>query len=273
MPITLSIIIVNYNTLELTSKCIQSVLENLNVLTFEIILVDNNSDEVDADLFLEKFPVIKLIKSKANLGFAKGNNLGIANAAGNYILLLNSDAQLQGDSVSHLINFLEANPKIAVTTTQLVFPNGSLQHNCQRFPSVKAKAFELLRLQKIAPKTGGHVLLGPFFKYNEVAYPDWVWGTFFLFRKDLLQQLPDHKLADDFFMYGEDMQWCFEFHKRGYRMAFVPTTPVVHHMGMSRGNAKKWMAEHHQQFLNKYYGPLHRFMLRLLDRLLGLTAR
>src|ERR1700756_1714891 len=95
-----SIIIVNYNTFDLTCKCISTVIQCTKGIFYEIILVDNASVECDADLFLQKFPTIRLIKSTTNLGFTGGNNLGIENSGGKYILLLNSDTELTEDSIS-----------------------------------------------------------------------------------------------------------------------------------------------------------------------------
>ena len=95
-----SIVIINYNTFQLTCQCIQSVIDLTGQVTYEIILVDNASSECDASLFKEKFPSITLVKNPDNSGFAKGNNLGIQHALGDIILLLNSDTYLTEDAVS-----------------------------------------------------------------------------------------------------------------------------------------------------------------------------
>src|SRR5690554_5149363 len=134
MPIDISFIIINYNTFELTCKCISSIKTKVHDVGYEIILVDNASVEISADKFLEKFPDIKLIKSDVNLGFAKGNNLGISHARGNYICLINSDASLKSDFDTSAIDLLKNN-ELGFLTGKLVFPNGEVQHNCQPFPS------------------------------------------------------------------------------------------------------------------------------------------
>src|SRR5690242_8685003 len=195
----LSVIIVNYNTFELSCACIKSVQQKTLGISYETIVVDNASADRDAADLLQLFPEIILIQSETNEGFAKGNNKGIARSKGEYILLLNSDAELENNAAGICLDFLKKNKNVAVATAKLFYPGGNLQHNCQRFPSVRYRLFELLRLQKFLPKrVGGKILLGPFFNYDELVYPDWVWGTFFMFKKDLLNSLENGKLAEDF---------------------------------------------------------------------------
>jgi GT2 family glycosyltransferase len=263
-----SIVILNYNTFDLTCRCIASVLGKTDGLQFEIIVVDNQSTERDPQEFKNIFPEIILIKSPENLGFAKGNNVGIAKAQGKFILLLNSDTFLLNNAIHITRDFLIKNPTVAVATGRLEFPGGRIQHNCQRFPSIGALIFECLRLQKILPSLGAKVLLGSFFHYNSVAYPDWVWGTFFMFRRSLLQKLPGKMLSDDFFMYGEDMQWCMEFKKQGYKIAFLPDARIEHLLGGSGAAKEKLIAEHHTKFMEKYYSAWERKVIRCLSSLL-----
>lgn len=265
-----SVIIVNYNTFELTCKCVQSILEKTEGCSYEIIIVDNASTEAAIKNINILFPGVTLVVSEVNLGFAKGNNLGISRAKGDYILLINSDAELQNDAISICLNFLQQEKKVAAVSAVLKYPDGRTQHNCQRFPSIKYKLFELFRLQKVFTRVkSGKILLGFFFNYAEVVYPDWVWGTFFMFERRLLSLLPEKKLADDFFMYVEDMQWCMEFRKLGYSIAFQPAAVVTHHMGKSGGAKSTLIDENMNQFMERYYTRFERFIIRCLDRLLN----
>ena len=250
-----SIVIINYNTFDLTVQCVKSVLDKTSHVSFEIIVVDNASPEGRADDFKKEFPEIVLVKSETNLGFAKGNNLGLSVARGQFILLLNSDTLLRNNVAEVLRNFLITQPNVAAVSARLEYLDGSPQHCCQRFPSVKYRMFELFRVQKIFRQSGGRILMGSFFDHNSIAYPDWIWGTCFMFRKDLLKQLPGEKLADEFFMYGEDMQWCMEFRRIGYSIAFEPAAIVVHLMGKSGGAKNDLMNKNMQAFMNMYYSP------------------
>lgn len=261
-----SIIIVNYNTFELTSQCLTSIYK-LSKASVEIILVDNGSTECDPEKFLETFPTIKLIKSGENLGFSKGNNLGIASALADYILLLNSDTILLNDAVTQCHLFLKEHKDVAVATCKLQFPDGGIQHNCQCFPSVGKSLIELFRIQKLLPSVK-RKLFGPFFDYASVAYPDWVWGTFFMFRKELLSELPSNKLADDFFMYCEDMQWCMEFRRLNLEISFLPEAKITHLMGASQGAKNDMMEQNLDVFMKKYYSVWGRIGIRIINFLL-----
>ncbi len=265
-----SIVIINYNTFKLTCECIQSVIEKTQGLVYEIVLVDNGSTEVDPDEFLEKFPKIILIKSQTNLGFAVGCNRGINQAIGNYILLLNSDTILINNAVAVCFNFLLENPSVAVVSSRLEYLNGQVQHNCQRFPTVKYGLFELFRLQKIlSRKVAGKILFGYFFDYESVAYPDWVWGTFFMFEKSRLQLLQNKNLADDFFMYGEDMQWCKDFKLLGYNIAFEPAAKVIHHVGSSGAQRVNLIQKNKAAFMRKYYSKVEIVLITWIEGLLS----
>lgn len=264
-----SFIIINYNTFDLTMQCIYSILEKIREVSYEIILVDNASPENRADEFKRQFPQIILIKSDTNLGFAKGNNLGIAAAQGNYILLLNSDTVLKNDVPKILLEFLKSHPNVAAVSARLEYPDGTTQHNCQRFPSVRFKLFELLRLQKIFRQAGGKILFGSFFKHDQVAFPDWIWGTCFMFHNAILNKLPEKKLADTFFMYGEDIQWCMEFRKIGYRVGFEPTARLIHYLGKSGGTSHVLIEKNMKHFMLQYYAAWHVRLIKVIDYLLN----
>ncbi len=264
-----SIIIINYNTFQLTCNCIESVYKHTKDISFEIILVDNASTEKDPEEFKKFFPEIKLVKSDKNLGFAKGNNLGISVATGEYILLLNSDTELTNNSIHIVKKYLDNNPDIAVASSKLVYPDGKIQHTCQRFPSVKVKLFELLRLQKILPKQiSGKFLMGSFFDHESQANPDWVWGAFFMFKKTHLDFLENKKLDDSFFMYGEDMLWCKEFQKFGLIIGYEPQAVVIHFLGQSGAPRKQMMIDNHEIFMNKYYSKFEKSLIEKFEKLL-----
>ena len=267
MKVDISIVIINYNTFSLTCNCIESIIRNERQTSYEIIIVDNHSIERDSSDFLTIFPQVKLISCKENVGFAKGSNLGIEKAEGDFILLLNSDTLLLNDAIACSLKYLQLNNNVAVATCRLEYENGQVQHNCQRFPSIRYLLFELLRLQKIF-SSKKHTLFGAFFDYNTVAHPDWVWGTFFMFRKELIGKLPGKKLADDFFMYGEDMQWCMEFKHLGYEIAFLPDARVVHLMGASGGKKNVMMNQNLDVFMHCYYPGWKRFLIRMINILL-----
>lgn len=266
-----SVIIVNYNTYQLTSDCIQSIIDKTCGCTFEIIVVDNASHERSASHLQEVFPQVKVISNTHNMGFAAANNIGIKVASGDYILLLNSDTELVNNAILHCLTTIRTHGNIGAIGCRLKFPDGKIQHNCQRFPAARYKTFELLRLQKILPATWcSKFLLGPFFSYDFVVQPDWIWGTFFMVRRDIIELMPEQKLADDFFMYVEDMQWCKDIQRLGYRIAFEPKAVVIHYMGKSNANKPVLMEQNMDVFMRRHYSPLKLRILNTLDKMLEL---
>ncbi|NJL13318.1 MAG: glycosyltransferase family 2 protein [Microscillaceae bacterium] len=227
---TLSIIIVNYNTFALTSACISSVLRFVQGLEYEILLVDNASTERPATDFLETFSHIQLIPSPENVGFAKGNNLGLAQARGEFLLLLNSDTELLDNALCPMLAQMQADPKIGALSCRLIFPDGRVQHVANRFPSLRLELLELFRGQKLmSAQKRGRVMQGFFFDHRTRLETDWIWGAFFLTRRAVIDQLPGKKLPDDYFMYFEDVQWGYQIRKLGYKVVYDPSATVVHH--------------------------------------------
>jgi Predicted glycosyltransferases len=148
----LSIIIINYNTFQLTCNCIRSIKEKVHDLTYEIILVDNDSSECDPNNFLKQFPDIKLISSAENTGFTGGNNIGISKAAGEYILLLNSDTELINNAPKICYDYMQQHPETGITTAQLSYPDGKLQYNCRRFRTISWELLEVFPFYLLLPK-------------------------------------------------------------------------------------------------------------------------
>jgi GT2 family glycosyltransferase len=225
-----SIIILNYNTFELTCKCIESVIKFTKEVDYEIVLVDNCSTECNADNFLAKFPTITLVKSKVNKGFANGNNQGIKVAKGKYILLLNSDCYLIEDAISTTLTYYINQKVNGVLTTKLIFPDGRLQHTARKYRSIWWEILDNLRIiPLLLPyKTRSGLMLGKYFKCDYNTPCDWVSGAYFLFAKNMLQELENQQLDETFFMYGEDHLWCYNFEKLGYKSFYFSESKVVH---------------------------------------------
>lgn len=255
----LSIIIINYNTFQLTCNCIQSIKEKLTGLTYEIILVDNASTECDPALFLERFPDINLIPSPTNTGFTGGNNLGIAKAKGEYLLLLNSDTELINNAPLICYEYMQQHPEVGMTTSQLIYPDGRIQFNCRRFRTISWELLEVVPLYKLLPKKKREqLMLHHYFDHQSFANCDWVWGAFMLFPRRIVHQLAGNKLSDDFFMYCEDVLWCWDFKRLGYEIHFLPQAKVMH---VHRGSVSKdkWLhirttsIKNHAAFMKRVY--------------------
>jgi GT2 family glycosyltransferase len=255
----LSIIIINYNTFQLTCNCIASLKEKLLEVEYEIILVDNASVECSPDLFKEKFPFINLIKSPVNTGFTGGNNLGVNAAVGTYLLLLNSDTELINNAPKICLDYIKQHKEVGMVTCQLLYPEGKVQYNCRRFRTIGWELLEVFPFYKLMRKAKREALmLHHYFDHQSFANCDWVWGAFMFFPKSIIQQLPKKKLSDDFFMYCEDTLWCWDFKQLGYQIHFLPQAKVMHiHKGSV--SKDKWIKirttsiKNHAAFMKKFY--------------------
>jgi len=267
----ISIIIINYNTFALTCSCIESIIEHTHNLTYEIILVDNASIECSANLFVEKFPIIKLIKNPVNAGYTGGNNLGIQIAKGDTILLLNSDVILTENSILKCREALKNNREIGLVTCMLKYPDGSIQKQCQPLPSVLLTIIELFRLHKLIPLTKrGMLMQNGFFDHLTSIYCDSVWGTFFMFPGKILKNFENGILPGDFFMYAEDLMWCYRIKKMGYKIYYNANTSVIHYGGASSLEAgmMKYKHQNEYDFIVKYYGWFYAKILVLFRSIL-----
>lgn len=236
----ISIIIINFNTFETTSQCITSIIEH-TTCEYEIVLVDNASTECNPELFKLKFPTIKLVKSQFNSGFAAGNNLGISESSGEVLLLLNSDTILTEDAISKTLHYLELHNEIGVIGCRMSYPDNSLQFTARRFRSIWWELLDIFRfiLWLIPYKQRAKLMLGKYFNSDFNTSCDWLNGAFFMFRKDILSKLPNQKLDERFFMYGEDHLWCWQIQQLGYMNFFLSETSIVHISGGSSSLEKQ----------------------------------
>ena len=236
-----SIIILNYNTFQLTCNCIESIFQFTKDVEFEIILVDNNSTECDAKLFSARYPNIQLIKSNENGGFAKGNNLGIQQVKSEYILLLNSDTYLVEDAISKCFQHIQKEKLNNVIGCKMIYPNGKIQHTARRFRSISWEILDVFRviLFLLPYQKRAKIMLGKYFDADFNIECDWLNGAFFMFPKLALKLLPNQKLDERFFMYGEDHLWCWQFLQVGIPSYFFSETKIVHINNASTSSEKR----------------------------------
>lgn len=225
-----SVIIINYNTFALTCDCIASVIAHTKDVPYEIILVDNASTECNPDLFHTRFPTIHLIKNNRNLGFSAGNNLGIQTAKGEFILLLNSDTLLKEDAISIAAEIMAAKSNLGALGVRMEYPDGALQHTARKFRSISWELLDLLRfIPLLMPyDIRAKKMLGKYFKADMDVYCDWLNGAFLMLRRDVLQKMPEGKLDERFFMYGEDHLWGWHIDQLGYQSYFTARARIVH---------------------------------------------
>jgi GT2 family glycosyltransferase len=285
--VELSIIIVNYNTNELTQACLLSLAHaKQSEDSWEIILVDNGStDGSGAALarFCQSDPVLKkittILQNNTNVGFSAGNNLGIKQARGDYLLLLNSDTEVSPGAITIVQKRLFNRKNVGAATCKLVLPDGSIDPACHRgFPTPWAAVTYLLGFEKIFPHS--RLFAQYHMGYMNMAIEhcvDAISGAFFMVKRDVVNSVG--LLDEAFFMYGEDLDWAYRIRKKQYDILFVPDVSVLHKKKQSgRVNKDRQIRKRTtisfyqtmQLFYRKHYQQLYPFfvtwiLLRLLD--------
>lgn len=270
MPVDLSVIIVNYNTRKLTLDCVASVVKNTKGINYEIIVVDNASSE--------KFPKskeYKLIASSVNLGFTGGNNLGMKDAKGRYILLLNSDTIIHDNVLSEMVAWMDNNPKAGIASCALKNSDGSLQATGGYFPTL-LRVFSWMTIQDF-PFVDNFIK--PFHPGKEKSYAkntmfyskerelDWLTGAFMLIRREVIDKVG--YLDEDYFMYTEDTDYCFRAKSKGWKIYYLPNWSITHLGGASSTKEYPLLSEYKniKLFYQKHYPawqyPILRSLLKL----------
>ncbi|MBI3315709.1 MAG: glycosyltransferase family 2 protein [Candidatus Omnitrophica bacterium] len=246
--IQLSIIVVNFETPDYSLECIRSIYANRPSCGFEIILIDNGSRD-----------------NGENLGFSRANNLGITNAKGNFILLLNSDTKILDNSLDRMIEFLIANPQMGAVGPRQLDGTGKLQLSWGNFPTLVSEAFRKLlhyRLSINDLKIRDYLQE----KYSGSTDVDWVSGSCLMARRDALVQAG--LLDGHFFMYFEDIDLCRRIKDKGWKIHYNSDITLIHYGGISaRKNILNVLVEYrHSQiyFTRKYYGLKGVLAIKLL---------
>jgi GT2 family glycosyltransferase/lipopolysaccharide/colanic/teichoic acid biosynthesis glycosyltransferase len=247
----LSLIIVNWNTRDFLDKSLESIFRTTKDISFEIIVVDNNSKDDSVNMIKEKYPDVKIIANKKNEGFAKANNRGIKKSKGAYILLLNPDTLLMGEPLSMLVDFMKKNDDIGVCGCKVLNKDGSIEPACRRgIPTPKAALYRFIGLNKIFAKNPR------FAKYNlshlnphKISEVDAISGSFFMLKREVIEKTG--LLDETFFLYGEEIDWCYRIKNSGWKIVYNPNAEIIHYKGgSSRQNKLRSFYEfYHSMFI------------------------
>jgi GT2 family glycosyltransferase len=210
LAISVSIIIVNYNGIDVLPDCLNSIETFITTPNYEIILVDNASSDGSPELVAEKYPYIHLIKQSENRGFGAGNNAGAKVASGEFLFLLNTDTILKSKILPHLVELMYANPKIGIIGPKLLNPDGSLQISVSPALGIKGE-YQARRLHQSSHNTSHLNLLEQ--KFQEMQEVDIVVGAAFFIRSSLFHALGG--FDENFFMYFEESDLCKRAQNQG----------------------------------------------------------
>lgn len=239
----LSILIVNWNTREDLLGCLGSLRAAALAVAHEVIVVDNASADGSADAVAAGFPEVRLLRAPRNLGFAGGNNLAIAAAAGEFLMLLNPDTLVRAGELEKLVAHLEAHPGVGIVAPRLVYGDGSFQLSATPFVTPADVYFEFARfpraLQPRAQREPRRL-----YAFDPVAPKavDTVMGAAMAVRRAVVDQIG--VLDEGYFMYGEEMDWCWRARAAGWEVHWLPTAVVTHLGGRAAARVPYAMLAH-----------------------------
>jgi GT2 family glycosyltransferase len=265
--VDVSVVIVTYNVREFLEQALRSVERASAGLEVETWVVDNDSADGSVEMVRERFPDVRLIANEENVGFATANNQAIREAAGRYVLVLNPDTILQEDTLRRLVAFMDAHPDAGAAGCRILNPDGTFAPESRRaFPTPAVAFYRISGLSKLFPQspTFGRYNL-TYLPVDEVCEVDALSGSCMMVRKDAVLPAPEadgpatprHGAAglfdEDFFMYGEDLDWCYRIQQAGWRIYYTPDTQIVHYKGEStkKGDLR---------YVLLFYGAMLRFV-------------
>ncbi|MDA0986948.1 MAG: glycosyltransferase [Bacteroidetes bacterium] len=229
----LSVLIVNYNVRDFLRQSIESIKKSIHSIKAEIIVVDNASDDGSVEMIRSNFKSVIIIQNQKNIGFGKANNKALKIAKGKYVLLINPDTIVQEDTIPKLIKYLKENKNVGLVGCKILNSDGTLQLACRRSIPTPWNAFsKIIGLSKIFPKTK------VFSKYNltyldenKISEVEALSGSFMMFPKSVYKIIGG--FDEQFFMYGEDLDFCFRVKKSGFKIIYNPGTQIIHYKGES----------------------------------------
>lgn len=227
----LSVIILNYNTKELLSDCLNSVRANMNEVSMEVIVSDNSSTDGSQTMIKKDFPWVKFIEGE-NEGFSKGNNRAKPYVNGELVLFLNPDTIVYKDVFAKTVRYLDEHPKVGAVTCKLVLQNGNLDKDVRRKFPTPWVSFNKLVLGR------SHDYYYDYIPESTIHEVESIQGAFFLTYRKLLDKVG--WFDERYFFDGEDVDLCYQIHKLGYTLVYYPDVYITHLKGVTKGKIKKW---------------------------------
>jgi GT2 family glycosyltransferase len=232
----LSIVVVTWNAKKYVWECLSSLLKLKELDSSEIIVVDNDSSDGTPELVRELFPSTKLIRNDSNLGFGKATNIGIKEATGKFVCLINSDVVVPKGCIESMLRYMEQNQDIGLLGPQMLGPDGLVHRSTMRFPTVWKTFFHALTLDSLFKDSK---LFDEFMmrdiRHDKTMDVDVLNGWFWMVRRAALVQVG--LLDERFFIYGEDIDWCRRFHLAGWRVVLYHEAAALHYGGASSASA------------------------------------
>lgn len=266
-----SIVIVNWKVKDLLRRCLESVYRETKGVSFEVLVADNDSHDGSVEMLLKDFPQVTLFANNRNLGFAAGNNPAMAQAQGDFVLLLNPDTELKDDAISAMVGWMRKNPHAAIMGPRLEGGDGRLQPSVRAFPTLASQSLIMLKLHHVLRGAGPlRRYFADGFDYAKAAPVDQVMGAAFLIRKELMHEIG--LLDERFFIWFEEVDYCKRAKDAGFQVWYAPAATVVHRGGESFAQAfgptkQRYFNDSLGKYMMKHHGFAAGLAVILLDPL------
>jgi GT2 family glycosyltransferase len=252
----LSIIVVSWNTRQLLQECLESIYKNTTAISYEIIVIDNASNDGSVEMVRSLFGNVIIVENKENLGFAKANNIAFPLAVGRYVLLLNSDTLVQPNALDFAVDFLNKNEDVGGLTPKILNSDGTIQHpGYIKEPSLETEIFEAFNFEKLLGIKRKDIRAADESTF-EVAH---ACGCSLFIKKEVLDKIG--YLDDRMIFSFEDVDICMRIRRSGWKILYLPTSHIIHFGGGSRSKhnnrAVNAMLQSKYAFYNKYHGRVY----------------
>ncbi|MEH2437883.1 MAG: glycosyltransferase family 2 protein [Nostoc sp.] len=247
-PISVSIILVNYNGKEILPDCLNSIEKFIDIPSYEIIIVDNASSDNSIELLAINYPQIHVVKQIENRGFGAGNNAGAKVASGEFLFLLNTDTVLTSNILPHLIELMQEDPQVGIIGPKLLNPDGSLQISVSPALGIKGE-YQARKMHQDYLNISQQSLIEQ--EFQEIKEVDIVVGAAFFIRSSLFHELSG--FDENFFMYFEESDLCQRAQYQGYKIIYTPHVSLIHLKGYSIQKAANIMSIEYRRSQIYYY--------------------
>lgn len=260
----LSIAIVSYNTRDLLLSCLRSVFEHTKTTLFEIIVVDNDSQDGTVEAVSAQYPGVRVIANRDNRGFSKAVNQALAVSRGRHLLMLNSDTRIKEQALDRMVACLDQHQDIGAVGCKQWTGEGQLYQSCFPFPSIRDHLRYAACFQLIAPRAQAAVAASQAMDCTKSQDVDWINGACLMVRQDLMAQCGG--LDESYFMYFEDVDLCRGLRQRGYRVRHLAEADIMHLIGRSseRDRARlnlEWEFSR-IRYVEKHFPPVKRWIMK-----------
>ena len=250
----LSVIIVNYKARDLLLECLAALAAGRSGLESEIVVVDNDSRDGTPEALAARFPDVRLIANRENVGYGRAANQGIRATRGEFVLVMNPDCEPRPGAIPALVDYLRAHPRAAIAGPRQIGTDGVVELSGRAFPDHFTFLFNRYSLlTRLFPNNrySRRYLMSDWDR-RSVREVDWLSGAFLMVRRAAIDQVGGFDEA--FFMFNEDVDWCLRMKQAGWATVYVPEAEVVHHIGASRGRvAPRVIVERHRGMIHYFH--------------------